>query len=215
MTDIEKLAVAFAEEVRSSLSTDELISAVTTNAMGHTGCATQDFMDANMTMDAAFVKVFNASATEYKKDPDGSMSEESIGLWNAAWAEAARTGFMAGLDTDELIEVYVAFVAKFGLDDSSDAEELIACGLDAEPLAFIQIWGKAWDEETEPKVEQEDLPADTKVFRLTSGKLFRMFVDGSAAVGNYSNDVWVTEIRLTSEEVIRMGDLIAKQEASA
>jgi hypothetical protein len=55
-------------------------------------CATHNFMDANMAMEAAFKRAFGRLPNIYDND-DGSEGDD-VALWNAAWSQA-KTGWLS------------------------------------------------------------------------------------------------------------------------
>lgn len=89
MTPETKLAHAFTEIVRKSFSAKELAEIVKRNrsyrAKGQEFCATQEFCDANMLMEEAFINVMG-------REPDVGADEDAD-LWNAAWTMAATKDF--------------------------------------------------------------------------------------------------------------------------
>jgi len=89
MTLETKLAHAFTEIVRKSFSARELAEIVKRNRVyrkeGRMCCATQEFCDANMLMEEAFIKVM-------EREPDVG-SDQDADLWNAAWSKAADAEF--------------------------------------------------------------------------------------------------------------------------
>lgn len=90
MTDHKALARAFSEVLREWLSPDEIAEAVRRNATPeYRGCcATQDFCDANMAMDAAFHRL-----TGREPDVAGEREGDDVDAWNAAWDLARAAGF--------------------------------------------------------------------------------------------------------------------------
>lgn len=88
--NVEKLADAFVVEIRAEVGFFDLIAIDRINAeRNDMTCATHDFCDANMPMDAAFTKVFGRSILP----EDGEMADADCDLWNAAWSRAKALGF--------------------------------------------------------------------------------------------------------------------------
>jgi hypothetical protein len=87
----EQLALAFAVELRQSFSDYQWHEMRLRNAeIGAGACASHDFCDANMVMDAAFTKVMGVPAFEITDEGDTHHPEWHVDIWNAAWAIAKR-----------------------------------------------------------------------------------------------------------------------------
>lgn len=79
------LARAFADSIERDLSADELAEVKRRNATAEYGagiCATHDFRDANMTMQAAYIATFGI-------DPLDDM-DAATPVWNRAWHIAKK-----------------------------------------------------------------------------------------------------------------------------
>lgn len=85
---VEQVAAKFAEILREELTDAQWAKMRAKNATGpYQGdcCASHDYCDANMPMEAAF----KACAIELW-DRDDNMRDEAVALWNAAWDHAKR-----------------------------------------------------------------------------------------------------------------------------
>jgi hypothetical protein len=96
MTDTEKLAAAFAKELREELGLEKIHEVNVLNAAEPGGLEqdrvdhAHDFCDANMVMDAAFTKTFGRETFS----GDGAVNGmEDMELINAAWSVAKRAGY--------------------------------------------------------------------------------------------------------------------------
>jgi hypothetical protein len=91
MIHTEQLALAFAVELRQSFSDYEWHEMRLRNAeIGAGACASHDFCDANMVMDAAFAKVMGVEALVTDEHDNVEMPAWHTSIWNAAWAIAKR-----------------------------------------------------------------------------------------------------------------------------
>jgi hypothetical protein len=85
------LAWRFAAELREWLEPWQMIKVCERNAIEPSGCASHDFCDANMTMDAAWTATF---ARPFLPDTDDSEpTDADVALWNAAWDMAREHSF--------------------------------------------------------------------------------------------------------------------------
>jgi hypothetical protein len=84
----ERLAKAFAEQIRDALTVSQFRKMLADNAAEPAGsniCHSHDYLDANMVMLAAFQEV-------YEREPDVQL-EADAALWSAAWDLAKRNKF--------------------------------------------------------------------------------------------------------------------------
>lgn len=90
----QKLAAEFSRIVRRDLTKQEMAEVVKRNRSAkyaRTGmCATHEFMDANMTMDEAWRKMFGHGIN--------LDDAHQVGLWNAAWDVARKSKFTLGAE---------------------------------------------------------------------------------------------------------------------
>jgi hypothetical protein len=86
LPSIEDLAHAFVKELRAVLGDEDYVRVVALNAaeLNPDVCASGDFCDSNMVMDAAF-KTFGVDPLEYGYTEEDGMSQEVCDLWNRAW----------------------------------------------------------------------------------------------------------------------------------
>ncbi len=82
----EALAKAFVRILRETLGDEDYAKVVALNAaeLNPDVCASGDFCDSNMVMDAAF-KEFGVDPLEYGYTEEDGMSQEVCDLWNSAW----------------------------------------------------------------------------------------------------------------------------------
>lgn len=82
----EALARAFVRILRETLGDEDYAKVVALNAaeLNPDVCASGDFCDSNMVMDAAF-KEFGVDPLEYGYTEEDGMSQEVCDLWNSAW----------------------------------------------------------------------------------------------------------------------------------
>ena len=82
----EALARAFVRILRETLGDENYAKVVALNAaeLNPDVCASGDFCDSNMVMDAAF-KEFGVDPLEYGYTEEDGMSQEVCDLWNSAW----------------------------------------------------------------------------------------------------------------------------------
>lgn len=82
----EALAKAFVRILRETLGDEDYAKVVALNAaeLNPDVCASGDFCDSNMVMDAAF-KEFGVDQLEYGYTEEDGMSQEVCDLWNRAW----------------------------------------------------------------------------------------------------------------------------------
>lgn len=86
---VRRIAGEFSADLRRTVGVDALDDINDSNmaeGIGSPICASHDRCDANMCMDHAFNVVIGRS-------PNGD-SDADADLWNAAWIEAKRVGFM-------------------------------------------------------------------------------------------------------------------------
>ena len=86
----EMIAEAFAANLRQALSPEDYAEMKRRNQTEEYAkgcCASQDFCDANMAMDAAFTKIVGR--------PLDFGSDDDTALWNEAW-ETARQKYIGG-----------------------------------------------------------------------------------------------------------------------
>lgn len=83
---VEALAEAFVKQLRETLGDEDYAKVVALNAaeLNPDVCASGDFCDSNMVMDAAF-KEFGVDPLEYGYTEEDGMSQEVCDLWNSAW----------------------------------------------------------------------------------------------------------------------------------
>lgn len=83
---VEALAEAFIKQLRETLGDEDYAKVVALNAaeLNPDVCASGDFCDSNMVMDAAF-KTFGIDPLEYGYTEEDGMSQEVCDLWNSAW----------------------------------------------------------------------------------------------------------------------------------
>ena len=87
LTPAERLAGAFAREVRDAMTPEDLATAVDRNkAHDDSTCATHDFIDSNVCMLDAFKKTF------YMTEPDPASTSVAK-VMNEAWSLAKKEGF--------------------------------------------------------------------------------------------------------------------------
>lgn len=86
LPSIEDLARTFVKELRAAIGEEKFAEVVARNAaeLNPDVCASHDFCDANMVMDAAF-KTFGVDPLEYGYTEEDGMSQEVCDLWNRAW----------------------------------------------------------------------------------------------------------------------------------
>lgn len=87
LPETEALAEAFIRILRETLGDETYAKVVALNAaeLNPDVCASGDFCDSNMVMDAAF-REFGIDPCEYGRvDEDDGMPQEVCDLWNAAW----------------------------------------------------------------------------------------------------------------------------------
>lgn len=86
LPSIEDLAHAFVKELHAVLGDEDYAKVVALNAaeLNPDVCASGDFCDSNMVMDAAF-KTFGVDPLEYGYTEEDGMSREVCDLWNRAW----------------------------------------------------------------------------------------------------------------------------------
>lgn len=92
----EALARAFVRILRETLGDEDYAKVVALNAaeLNPDVCASGDFCDSNMVMDAAF-KEFGIDPLEFGYTEEDGMSQEVCNLWNSAWdrgKELMQTG---------------------------------------------------------------------------------------------------------------------------
>lgn len=96
--DVLRLAEAFRKQVAADIN--ELCAPGSVrecdrrngDPLYHVGCdAAHDFVDANMSMEAAHVAVFGSSP--FPDDEDMEMDDATLALWNDAWDIAKRHGY--------------------------------------------------------------------------------------------------------------------------
>lgn len=87
------LANAFVAVLRTWLTPEQMAQVKRRNALRDSDfvCHSHDFCDANMAMHEAFKQVVGRDPTDYlEKNPEGSMDELDVAIWNAAWDYASR-----------------------------------------------------------------------------------------------------------------------------
>jgi hypothetical protein len=78
------VAQAFVRHITEALTPEELAQVRNRNVTNPPGCcATHDFLDANMVMDAAFAEVCGRSALSH--EPDSAEEQAALAVWNTAW----------------------------------------------------------------------------------------------------------------------------------
>lgn len=85
---VTALASEFIRQMRVVLAPEEMADVVRLNdleAPDSNICHSHDFCDANMVMEAAFIRLMGRA-------PD-VMADVDVGLWNAAWDQAVERGF--------------------------------------------------------------------------------------------------------------------------
>ena len=89
------LAGAFCKAIRRQLSPSQLASVVRKNRTTEyrSSCASHDYCDANVLMDAAFKSVLGYAATDTQPEVGSCMSSEANTLWNQAWNIARQSEF--------------------------------------------------------------------------------------------------------------------------
>ena len=92
---VDRLAREFSKQLLLAIGPRDLAEAARRNAArGGPCCATHDFCDANMSMDAAFQAALGYSPLDDdRRDADGDMTQECVDLFNAAWDRAKAEGF--------------------------------------------------------------------------------------------------------------------------
>ena len=92
---VTAIAEAFAEVMRQWLTPAEFEEMRRLNAIHASDliCASHDFCDANMAMDAAFTGLGINTCLAYEHD--SPEHEEACKLWNEAWSLAKRRYFTA------------------------------------------------------------------------------------------------------------------------
>lgn len=95
-TIAHKLAVAFSNVIKSWLTPQQIKSVNAWNANNKTGgCASGDYCDSNMAMDAAFNEVMGKPFTFWNEEIPASQEQNSkdTELVNQAWAIAKESYF--------------------------------------------------------------------------------------------------------------------------
>lgn len=120
-------------------------------------CASHDFCDANMAMDAAFVRVLGRPAA-LECNEDGTEHPD-FALWDAAWNIAKPLYLTApeadpmdcpprnswGAHLDPLVAEYEAWTESRGLSGEGDALELLMGDLTPEQRAWLHDFIARWD----------------------------------------------------------------------
>lgn len=90
MTDIEKLAKAFADQLLADIGPDNFAAVRAANVTAEAGvCASHDYCDANMTMLEAFTATFGRQPAMLENTgEDDPHIDIDVGLWNGAWDHA-------------------------------------------------------------------------------------------------------------------------------
>lgn len=90
LPSVEQLAEAFVRILRKTLGEEDYAKVVALNAaeLNPDVCASGDFCDSNMVMDAAFAEFAIDPSTFGVEDEDDGMSQEVCDLWNTAWDRA-------------------------------------------------------------------------------------------------------------------------------
>jgi hypothetical protein len=87
MTETEKLAAEFVAVLAEWLTPEEFAEMQRRNVTAtDLDCASHDFCDANMAMDAAFSRALGREPDVMDRD-DGAEGPD-VALWNAAWSTA-------------------------------------------------------------------------------------------------------------------------------
>lgn len=93
--NVRKLAIAFATQLRAELSAEDMKEVIRRNAASRDPmvCASHDFTDANMVMDAAFRKAFGRDPFDHTEDDGLDMPASHTALMNDAWTFAKSHNF--------------------------------------------------------------------------------------------------------------------------
>ena len=91
MSAIESLARAFSANLRRDLTAEQMAEVNRLNATADAGiCHSHDFLDANVTMEEAWIAIFD-------RVPD-IQSDADCALWGEAWDLAKANRFWAASD---------------------------------------------------------------------------------------------------------------------
>lgn len=97
------LAREFGREMKASLDARQMALANERNAYAWDVCHTHDFCDANMVMEAAFVRL--AGRSQFTEGEDGChMADADLAHWNEAWDIAKSRRFWGDAQEGEFAE---------------------------------------------------------------------------------------------------------------
>ncbi len=98
----QTIAAEFCRQLHKAIGTRNVALVNRRNARRNdSSCASHDFCDANMVMDAAFQKITgkDTDALSYATDPhfkgEGCMSDDVLAIWSEAWSLASAARFSA------------------------------------------------------------------------------------------------------------------------
>lgn len=181
MTDVQKVSEQFSYLIRKALTPEELYEVNLRNAddLGGGGCATHDFIDANMEMHQAFLDVLDVDvADEHNID-----QPHLVAMWNKAWDLSKANEFQPTEIGKAILLLREAVLAL--IDTKSSVAYKIIDYTDSLPLSEVF---EVLEQPAQVTFYNEDFGRQLRGYEKFSGELTFKVIPQSTSVNLYLYD---------------------------